>query len=210
MSYGRRTIILFVAASAAALACACQSTPRKPEAAPSRASPAPSATGAPNAEQTKVSSAASAPAPAQTADERRATLDKQLDASLGDLDSQLKREQERIARERDARGAGGTNESLAELGGDAASSADENAGAAVPGEESRPRSRSGDLRSDRANAASSAPGNNGAAARAVPDGNDDDIIARRLRRAFEQETDPELKEKLWKEYIEYRQNAQAR
>ena len=38
-------------------------------------------------------------------------------------------------------------------------------------------------------------------------GADDDIIARRLRRAAEQETDPELKEKLWKEYTEYKQGA---
>jgi len=209
MSYGRRTIVLFVAAGAAALACACKSPPPKPEAVPSQTTPAAPAAAAPNAEQTKASSAAGAPTPAQTADERRAALDKQLDASLGDFDSQLKGEQERIARERDARGAGGANEPPAELAGDAASSADENAGAAVPAEGSRPRSRSGDLRSDRANAGSSAAGNNGAAARAVPDGNDDDIIARRLRKAFEQETDPELKEKLWKEYIEYRQNGQA-
>jgi hypothetical protein len=32
-------------------------------------------------------------------------------------------------------------------------------------------------------------------------------VARRLRKAAEQETDPELKEKLWKEYINYKKNA---
>jgi hypothetical protein len=37
---------------------------------------------------------------------------------------------------------------------------------------------------------------------------DDDIVARQLREAAEKETDPELKEKLWKEYEAYRKNTQ--
>ena len=37
---------------------------------------------------------------------------------------------------------------------------------------------------------------------------DDDIVARQLREAAENETDPELKEKLWKEYEDYRRNTQ--
>jgi len=35
---------------------------------------------------------------------------------------------------------------------------------------------------------------------------DDDIVARQLREAAENETDPELKKKLWKEYEDYRRN----
>ena len=35
---------------------------------------------------------------------------------------------------------------------------------------------------------------------------DDDIVARQLREAAENETDPELKEKLWKEYEDYKKN----
>lgn len=35
-------------------------------------------------------------------------------------------------------------------------------------------------------------------------GHDDDIVARQLREAAEKETDPELKEKLWKEYEDYK------
>ncbi len=38
------------------------------------------------------------------------------------------------------------------------------------------------------------------------DKEDDDIVARQLREAAENETDPELKEKLWKEYEEYKKN----
>jgi hypothetical protein len=37
---------------------------------------------------------------------------------------------------------------------------------------------------------------------------DDDIVARQLREAAEKETDPELKEKLWKEYETYKKNQQ--
>ena len=35
---------------------------------------------------------------------------------------------------------------------------------------------------------------------------DDDIVARQLREAAEKETDPDLKEKLWKEYEDYKRN----
>ena len=35
---------------------------------------------------------------------------------------------------------------------------------------------------------------------------DDDIVARQLREAAENETDPELKAKLWKEYEEYKKS----
>ena len=33
---------------------------------------------------------------------------------------------------------------------------------------------------------------------------------RRIRKAAERETDPELKDKLWKEYVEYKKNTQVR
>ena len=42
--------------------------------------------------------------------------------------------------------------------------------------------------------------------RAPADYEDDDIVARQLREAAENETDPELKEKLWKEYEEYKRS----
>jgi hypothetical protein len=38
----------------------------------------------------------------------------------------------------------------------------------------------------------------------IPDGSDDDIVARQLREAAEKETDPELKKKLWEEYRRYK------
>jgi len=38
------------------------------------------------------------------------------------------------------------------------------------------------------------------------DSKDDDIVARQLREAAEEETDPELRKKLWKEYEDYKKN----
>jgi hypothetical protein len=38
----------------------------------------------------------------------------------------------------------------------------------------------------------------------LPDARDDDIIARQLREAAMQESDPELREKLWKEFERYK------
>ena len=37
----------------------------------------------------------------------------------------------------------------------------------------------------------------------IPNGNDDDVVARQLREAAMQEPDPELREKLWDEYRKY-------
>ena len=53
-------------------------------------------------------------------------------------------------------------------------------------------------------------GGNGAAAQKVSAGSDNGIVARRLRKAAEQETDPALKAKLWKEYAQYEQGIAAK
>lgn len=146
---------------------------------------------------------------ATTADERRGTLEKSLDDSLGEFDKTLDEEQRRTAAERDAQAAGRA----------ASSGTDEQRGEGGIGR------REGDLRSERTAQSGSAGGDasaggrdrgtvsgagGGAPDRGIPSGDDDDIVARRLRRAAEQETDPELKEKLWKEYTEYKRNAQGR
>ena len=41
----------------------------------------------------------------------------------------------------------------------------------------------------------------------IPDGSDDDLVARQMREAAEKETDPELKKKLWEEYRKYKRGA---
>jgi hypothetical protein len=42
----------------------------------------------------------------------------------------------------------------------------------------------------------------------IPDGKDDDIVARQLREAAMKETDPELRDKLWEEYRQYKKSTQ--
>ena len=56
----------------------------------------------------------------------------------------------------------------------------------------------------------SGAGGNGAIAQKISVGSDNDIVARRLRKAAEQETDPVLRAKLWKEYTDFRQGMSAR
>jgi len=64
---------------------------------------------------------------------------------------------------------------------------------------------SGAVRSDRQGAArASVVGGGGAAPADVPDGRDDDIVARQIREAAMKETDPELRDKLWDEYRKYK------
>jgi hypothetical protein len=126
------------------------------------------------------------------------------------------------------RGAGGAVAALTTSDGAAKSGADQTAEAPgsmptkAPEKTSESRSsrtskrgetqppHAGDLKSDKGaggpNGNASVNGN-GAVANELPDGNDDDVVARRLRKAAEQETDPELKDKLWKEYGEYKKNA---
>jgi hypothetical protein len=158
--------------------------------------------------------------PAQTPDERRAAIDRKLDTTLGTFDESLKKEQERTAQERDARDATAAAAGEATEDSDAAKEAEgeSEAGSAdtekptVAGKEGKAGSstaRPGDLKSDkdRGGTNSGSASGSGANGRDIPDGSDDDIVARRLRKAAEQETDPELKDKLWKEYIEYKKNA---
>jgi hypothetical protein len=120
-----------------------------------------------------------------------------------------------VSRERDARGsadtegAGGEGQESGSAGG--ASGNDSNADAA---------GRSGDLKSSGSpppgandkgdpgavNQSGKGAGGSGAGAQRQRSGSDDDIVAKRLRKAAEEETDPELKERLWKEYEEYKRS----
>jgi hypothetical protein len=170
--------------------------------------------------------------PAKTPAEQRADLDGKLDASLGRFDEQLRREQQRTAAERDTRATARADGAAV----DAADAADGEVGNGdKPANDDIRRDRAGDLKSDglQRNSDGTAgiadggetvdadgeggadAGNNlgrgggGRAAKPIPSGQDDDIVARRLRRAAENETDPELKEKLWNEYRDYKENTKG-
>jgi hypothetical protein len=139
------------------------------------------------------------PAPAQAAEERRAALDKQLNDSLGSPDGRLRKAQQRIAQERDA---GQVTFAASTTSGDPVKTSKR-------GETRSPHA--GDLKSGKS--AGGPNGNasgNGAVANERPDGNDDDVVARRLRKAADQETDLELKGKLWKEYVEYKKSTELK
>lgn len=168
---------------------------------------------APAADASASNSSSSGTGDARTLSERRAAIDGELDASLGRFDETLRAERERTARERDERVAAA---SVAAQGSSGI------AGLPPPERDSRERAalgrdRSGDLRSEGAGASGEASGGGGTPvqgaaidSRPRPDGSDDDIIARRLRKAAEEETDPELKERLWKEYEDYKANTRGR
>src|SRR5882757_8438816 len=146
--------------------------------------------------------------PIRTTDERRAALDKQLDDSLGAFDAHLRQEQQKVAQDRDAR--------QATVAATTTSDASDTASPELPpgpqgGKLVKARKeRAGDLKSHQSDSGNATVAGNGAPANVIPDGNDDDIVARRLRKAAEQETDPELKDKLWQEYVEYKKNTQVR
>jgi len=164
---------------------------------------------------------------AKTSEERRAAIERKLDDSLGAFDAQIRKEQERVAKERDARQATGVTTTASDGTADpqgqgpldnSGSAATEgpnqdargNAGGRRSGSERRSNTHAGDLKSEKSTGAAGNQNDNagnGATARQIPDGSDDDVVARRLRKAAEQETDPELKDKLWKEYIDYKNNA---
>jgi hypothetical protein len=178
----------------------------------------------------RTASTADGSGSAQTSDERRAAIDRQLDDSLGTFDATLRKEQERVAKERDARQAGaqttseeGTTSSKStadasarkvQEGSNSTDEPDKDSDSGKkdggrPGRSDQRTARSGDLKSDKGSTGANASGGNGALATKIPDGSDDDVVARRLRKAAEQETDPELKEKLWQEYVEYKKSAQG-
>ncbi len=172
---------------------------------------------------TGTAQASGADGPGQTSDERRAALDKRLNDSLGSFDAELRTEQQRVAQERDTRrataGSAATEGQSTDKSADSAGSAstevpqgdaDKAGGTHRRGDASRRRDTSGDLKSEKASRKPDDNAGNGATAREIPDGSDDDVVARRLRQAAEQETDPELKEKLWQEYIDYKRNAQGK
>ncbi len=162
--------------------------------------------------------------PAATRAEGRAELDAELGTSLGQFDELLLREQDRVraSRPRDASAAG-------ERGGVAASSGRPGgAVAGTTGHQSGPASAqgaspgsgpdagpTGDREGEATGASTGVAGQGGLGAPAgrgatmptptnLPDPSGDDVVARQLREAAEQERDPELRARLWDEYRRYR------
>ena len=145
-----------------------------------------------------------------TESEQTETLDAELEAGLGEYDELLLREQARVKADR-PRSAG---ESGGLAGGADGESGGETGSAGTDGQTAdagdepmadtdieRPPVVTGSG-GGKQTVASGQPDN-------IPDGSDDDVVARQLRKAAEQETDPELKKKLWEEYRKYKQGTQS-
>jgi hypothetical protein len=151
----------------------------------------------------------------QSREERIASLEVELASGLADFDELLLREQERVkaAAPRSASGGGmgsGTREDG--HGGDGnGGSSEGSAGETRVGNASNgARSQAGGVgerSSTGAGGASGGVSRTGATRQppGIPDGRDDDVVARQLREAAEKETDPELQKKLWEEYRKYKQ-----
>jgi len=133
--------------------------------------------------------------------EKTQRMIEQLNDSLGEFDERLLTEQDRV-NSRVPRNASGS--------GDSFGSGDKESDGAVP--ESRKKEQTGKNSGQNRQTTSSEAGTptksvsskKSTAPKDIPDGRNDDVIARQLREAAEKENDPELKKKLWDEYRRYK------
>ena len=156
----------------------------------------------------------------QTVDEL-AALDKELDASLSEFDEMLLKELELIRSksadkmrdlaEEAAEAAKRLKEKGVDLGSSSSQASSESEADAekdTSDQQNQQEQKEGAGDDQTAESDTSRESGEGAARKQDRHGSgeDDDIVARQLREAAEKETDPELKEKLWKEYEEYKEN----
>jgi len=142
--------------------------------------------------------------------EKVSQLDQELDAALGRFDDMLLKEEEKVAahipRQREDGGSasgGRLEDSNAGQTGETGPERSEAAGSPsqadnVPGGE-------GDAPEDFVNSPADQAKRPPTSGRRDLEEGDDDIVARQLREAAEQETDPEVKERLWDEYRKYKE-----
>jgi len=142
--------------------------------------------------------------------EKTAAIADEFNNSLGDFDEKLLREQDRVRANKpqtasSQSGGGGA-------AGDSTSGSDGSAqGSASGGQQDgkQPDQQGSDVQAGKDQTQTGATGQPQQGKQAnipddIPDGSDDDVVARQLREAAEMETDPELREKLWEEYRRYK------
>jgi hypothetical protein len=136
--------------------------------------------------------------------EKTAAIEDQFNDSLGEFDEKLLQEQDRVKTQRPRTESADPN-SGAMAGGSAGSEA----GATAEGNKPNEGDQQDESTAVSDQPSSGGPGSPSVGSRSntpddIPDGSDDDIIARQLREAAEKETDPELQKKLWEEYRRYK------
>jgi hypothetical protein len=161
-----------------------------------------------------------------------ADLDRQLDASMTEFDAKLNQEMENIQTASAAKMRGLAREAAEAAkrakdgSGDSESQGKTSKQGADGDKESENKKKSGLDKSEDSDAkeAKGSDGNREEEDRGIESSSDskdiagknegeygredEDIVARQLREAAENETDPELKKKLWEEYEEYMKNTQ--
>ena len=166
-----------------------------------------------------------------TAEDKRAQIDRRFDETFAVFDERMRTEQETISQERASRagsaGGSGTEGTEGQEGqegqagregqegqeGQEGKEGQEGGGASGTGSEG---GQGGDVVAG--SGTQGGGGGVGGGAKGgggprdvpsdIPDGRDDDIVARQLREAAMKETDPELRERLWEEYRKYKQSTQ--
>ena len=164
--------------------------------------------------------------PEEQVQDQVAELDRQLNASLSEFDAMLLKQMETIETESNAKmrdlaqEAADAARRLKEKGVEIDGTESESTGEAPPqgkaGEKGASREENGAETQQEDGDDTSGTSDTALGEGSGPKGDrgsryskeDDDIVARQLREAAENETDPELKEKLWKEYEEYKKNTQ--
>ena len=146
--------------------------------------------------------------------EKTAAMTDQFNESLGEFDEKLLTEQDRVKNQKprvesENAGAGaaggGDSGSDSEQGSESGSMSEESgAGENSPGRQQGNESETGTNFPSGGAAGEPSPAGNSNIPDDIPDGSDDDVIARQLREAAEKETDPELQKKLWEEYRRYK------
>lgn len=134
----------------------------------------------------------------QTSREHLAHLERALDHSLADFDGRLLREREKLNQTRAGDPAGAT------MTGGSGQFTEPNAATmssngSASGSGNRPEGPVATIGGDVSKGSPS-----GTVPAGIPDGHDDDVVARQLREAAESETDPVLRKKLWQEYKDYK------
>lgn len=170
-------------------------------------------------EQSEVSFEEGQSGGGQSSAERQASLEAELEGSFGRYDGMILRERDKVLAEGASRGAqdqleqnppgfdGGTGQGDGQ-GDNPYGAPKTQAGGQQQGNGQR---NQGDGQGP-----STTPGGRGAAGAPsgnnlpvvpddIPDGRDDDIVARQIREAAIAEKDPKLREKLWEEYRKYKQ-----
>jgi hypothetical protein len=160
-----------------------------------------------------------------TAEDQRAQIDRRFEETFAVFDERMRKEQETISQERAAGGGAGSGPGMEGYPGEAGDGSgvegrqggrdgDQADGGGMPGGEGESGQGSSDNSGERGGGGGVGGGGplGGSGPSDVPadipDGRDDDIVARQLREAAMKETDPELRERLWEEYRQYKKSTQ--